>query len=263
MNPDLVVLIIVAACAVYWYSRRLSAPRPPPLAQSSFPEPAEQQEQAVEKGSDVDEPSRRVLQEDPFLQRIATEKLIVDEEVSQAVSEYERELDERFSDDIKTKERLSRFAKENGLDRALIAVWEEIKHYPAWSQREDFTKWNSLELGGIDGSDEGDVKTVIFTTDEGQRFMLSLTRSAGMEGDAYADFSFSEDGLEVFAIGCSADYEEYGTNYQCHSISAFRKRGNWASILLRLYGRTRIGREKLSAKTQYFSADEIKSRFEE
>lgn len=263
MNSDLIVLIIIAACAVYLYSRGFSSPRPPQSAQSPFPEPAEQHKQAVENSGDVDEPSRRVLQDDPFLRKIVTEKLIVDEEVSKAVTEYERELDERFSDDLKIKARLSRFAKENGLDRALIAVWEEIKYYPAWSQREDFSKWNSLELGGIDGLDEGDVKTVIFVTDEGQRFILSETRSTGMEGDAYADFSFSEDGVEVFAIGCSADYEEYGVNYQCHTISAFRKRGNWASILLRLYGRTRIGREKLSAKTQYFRADEIKSRFEE
>jgi len=49
------------------------------------------------------------------------------------------------------------------------------------------------------------------------------------EGQSYADFSFLEDGKEVFAIGCSDDYEEYATSYRCFDGSAFKKRGRWAT----------------------------------
>ncbi|HEV8328274.1 MAG TPA: hypothetical protein VGQ08_12395 [Nitrospiraceae bacterium] len=66
----------------------------------------------------------------------------------------------------------------------------------------------------------------------------------------------------MFAIGCTVNYSEYGTSYPCHSISAFKKRGNWAKSLLEHYGRIQIERNKASSQLKYFRAEEIKSRFE-
>ena len=163
---------------------------------------------------------------------------------------------------MKTKERLSKFARDNGLDKALIALWGEIKNYPAWSTRDDFDKWNKLHLTSIAGSNEGEISSVEFTHDA-QRFKLSERKWYGIEGESYSDMSFAEDAEEVFAIGCSVEHGEYETSYQCHGVSAFKKRGNWAKVLLEYYGRIQIERNNSSAEFKYFRADEIKSRFAE
>ena len=182
--------------------------------------------------------------------------------VTTAVKQHERELEQRFAEDVKLKERLSQFARAHELDKALIAFWEEIQHYPAWSSRDDFEKWNRLKLTGLGGSSEGDVKSVKFTRGV-QRFKMTERIWSGMEGESYADFAFFEDDDEVFAIGCSMDYGEYANSYRCFNISAFKKRGNWPAVLLEYYGQIQIEKNKSSADFKYFRADEIKSRFEE
>ena len=96
-----------------------------------------------------------------------------------------------------------------------------------------------------------------------QRFKVTQRTWSGMESESYADFSFFEDGDEVFAIGCSIDYQEFGTGYSCCNVSAFKKRGNWVKVLLQYYGQIQIAQNKSSAEFKYFSADEIKSRFKE
>jgi len=196
---------------------------------------------------------------DPFLHEVVAAKQSTDEQVAAATCEYQRELDARFSYDVQVKERLSRFAREHELDRALIALWEEIQHYPSWAQRKDFG--NKLKLASISGSHEKDVQSVEFTS-EGQRFILSARTFHGMEGESYADFSFWEDGTEVFAITyCTRD--EYGFYDSGGNVDAFKKRGNWAKVLLRLYSQIQIERNKSRADSKYFGADKIKSRFEE
>lgn len=207
-------------------------------------------------------PTQTLGEIDPFLQQVASEKIRTDAAITVALQQHERELETRFADDVKLKERLSQFARVNELDKALIALWEEIEHYPAWSSRDDFDKWNKLHLTDIVGSSEKDTKSVEFMHGA-QRFKVMERTWSGMEDDSYADFSFFEDGEEVFAIGCSVDYGEYGTSYRCHGISAFKKRGNWAKVLFECYGRIQIERNKSSSELKYFRADEIKSRFEE
>lgn len=249
MNSEALVLIVLAACVVYWYVRRARSDRssspPPPVPQPIPPSLAQ-----------------TFGETDPFLRQVASEKVRTDAAVTAALQLHERELEKRFADDVKLKERLSQFARVNELDKALIALWEEIKHYPAWSSRDDFDKWNKLHLTDIAGSSEKDTESVEFMHGT-QRFNVTERSWSGMEGDSYADFSFFEDGDEVFAIGCSIDYGEYGTSYRCLGISAFKKRGNWAKVLLEYYGRIQVERSKSSAELKYFRADEIKSRFEE
>lgn len=200
--------------------------------------------------------------DDPFLVEVAAVKRQSDVQIETATREHERELDTRYSDDIELRDRLSQFAKQHELDRSLVYLWKEIEHYPAWSEREDFEQWNKLKLIGISGSRDGEVETVSFSY-TGHQYTVSKKSWHGMEGDTYADFSFLEDGAEVFAIGCSVDYGEYDTSYRCHSVSAFKKRGNWAKVLLQLYSRIQIERNKSSSDMKYFRADEIKARFEE
>lgn len=187
-----------------------------------------------------------------------------------AKQEYKRELDVRFSEDLALKESLSKFARANELDKALIALWEEIEHYPSWSRssKEDFAKWNTLlHLTGISGETVKDVRSVEFTHGS-QLFKLTARSWRGIESEPYADFALLEDSDEVFAISCSsescsAEYGDYGTDYRCLSISAFKKHGAWAKVLLELYAQIQVERNRASEGFGYFRAEEIKSRFKE
>lgn len=117
-------------------------------------------------------------------------------------------------------------------------------------------------MTGLIGSEGDEVKSVEFVYD-GQRFKVSERTWSGMEGEPYADFNFYEGDDEVFAIRCSAEYKEYGTDYQCFDVAALKKRGNWAKVLLHFYGQIQVQRNKTSEELKYFRAEEIKSRFEE
>lgn len=199
---------------------------------------------------------------DPFQAEIAEAKHQSDLQVETTTQEYKRELETRFSNDVQLKEQLSKFARQQELDKALIAIWQKIEHYPDWSDREDFSKWNKLELEEIGGSTAGKEKSVLFTYG-GHRYAISERQWYGEAGDWYADFTLQENEAEVFAIGCSVSYDEYVTHYSCYSVNAFKKRGQWAKMLVALYGRIQIQENKTSAQYPYFKADEIKKRFEE
>lgn len=244
------LLILLAACAAYWYVRHGH-----PKQQSSVPFPASEQTSQVEE-------TKLPTADDPFLNKVDAAKRQSEQQIETATRDHERELDARFADDIQVRERLSQFARQHELDSALIALWKEIEHYPAWAEREDFEKWNKLKLTGISGTRDGEVETVSFS-DDGHQYTILEKSWHGMEGNTYADFSFLEDGAEVFAIDCSVDFGEYDTIYRCHNITAFKKRGNWAKLLLQLYSHIQIERNKSSSDIKYFRADEIKLRFEE
>ena len=79
-----------------------------------------------------------------------------------------------------------------------------------------------------------------------------------MEGESYADFAFFEDDDEVFAIVCSIDYGEYVNSYSCLKISAFKKSGNWPTVLLEYYEQIQIEQNRLV--TQMRSFRDLKSR---
>ncbi|HEV8328275.1 MAG TPA: hypothetical protein VGQ08_12400 [Nitrospiraceae bacterium] len=87
--------------------------------------------------------------ENNFLQQVASEMTRTDAAITAVSQQHGHELETRFADDVKLGEQLSQFARANELDTALIALWEEIEHYPAWSSREDFDKWNKLHLTDI------------------------------------------------------------------------------------------------------------------
>lgn len=201
------------------------------------------------------------LAADPFMQQVASEKARTDAAASVALQQHTRELDERFADDVRLKERLSQFARDNDLDKALIALWEEIEHYPECSRRGGLGKWNKLHLSGINGTKEKDTETIEFMQGA-QRFKVKQRTWRGEEGK-YADFSFLEDGDEVFAITCSVEWNEYVTSYLCFNVSSFKKQGNWAKVLLQYYWQIRIEKSKSSAELKYAGADKIASRFKE
>lgn len=249
MSSETLLLLVLAAGAAYWYWQK----NRPNVA--SAPEIKTQEPPSQSPAHDPEEI-------DPFLRAVTLEKERADSAIDDARHQHERELETRFANDVKLKERLSKFARDQKLDAALSDLWKEIRHYPAWSSRDDFEKWNKLHLAGISGSKEGETESVEFSQGN-QRFKITERRWYGIEGERYSDMSLFEDSEEVFAISCSI-HDEYDVDaYSCHGISAFKKRGNWPQVILEYYTQIQIERQKLTDGFKYFRADEIKSRFEE
>lgn len=247
MSLELIVLVIVGACVAIWYSRRNS------IAQRSFAQPPPELLQPT--SADIKSPALS----DPFLNEIAEAKRQSAEDIEASTRDYEHKLETRFSDDVRLKERLSQFAREQKLDTALIALWEAVEHRPA--EWEGFSAWSKTEHKGEGYYDRG-IETVSFSH-EGRQYSVSKKAHFVMELGTYADFSLNEDGAEMFAIHCAENYGEYGNSYSHHSVSAFKKRGKWAKLLLQLYSRIQIERNKSSSDSKYFRADKIKDHFEE
>lgn len=128
----ILLLTLVLAYGIYWYTR-------PPNVNNSSSE------------------SKSV--QDTFMQQIHSVKADSDTTVSAAPRQHERDLEERFAKEIQLKQRLSQFSKDMELDKALIALWEEIESYPEWSSREDFQKWNMLNVPGVSGTKDKDTES--------------------------------------------------------------------------------------------------------
>ena len=253
MSDELLVILVlsvIAVCVAYWYARRAksdsSSPLKPDVTQPVSPSPEQAQPEI-----------------DPFLQQVVSDKAHIDEAVITAVQQHELELEQRFASDakhIKLKEQLSQFASMNELDEALIALWEEIEHYPTRSGEVDFDNWNKLNLIGIGGSSEGDINSVEFMRGA-HRFKVTERTWSGMKG-LNSDLLFFEDGDEVFAIECLVNSGDEGAGHICQRISTFKKRGNWPKVLLEYYGQIKTEKGKSLNAVKYFCAAETKSHFE-
>jgi len=206
---------------------------------------------------------------DPFLQQVISEKERIDSDIvalerqqEREIEEIEQKIEQQFGDSKKLKDRLSKFALEHGMHLALNALWEEIKHYPSLSKREDWERWNKLDLTGISGSREKEINSVEFVYGT-QHFKITNKKSSGFDSESYWDLSFFEDGNEVFAVDrINSDWVSY-TVHNTPSISAFKREGNWAKVLLKFYGKIQIKEsETETRRTQAEAkAEEIKSRF--
>ena len=194
---------------------------------------------------------------------MVSDKAHIDEAIITAVQQRELELEQQFAGDVKhvkLKEQLSQFARMNELDEALIALWEEIEHYPTRSSEVDFDNWNKLNLIGIGGSSEGDTNSVEFIRGT-QRFKVTERTRSVMQG-LNVDLLFFEDGDEVFAIECLVNSGDEGAGHICQRISTFKKRGNWPKVLLEYYGQIKTEKGKSLNAVKYFCAAETKSHFE-
>jgi hypothetical protein len=250
MSLEALLILAIAIYAVYWLVQRFgTGTAPTPLEAKQPPPPAEE----IDK--DPPEPA------DPFLVKVQEARRRAEAELTEETNAHSKGLRTRFGEDVKLKEELATFARENGLDRALIAVAEEIRHYPSWSRRADFEKWNKLQLSEVSGEREGDEEYVEFMFN-GTRYKIIKSASTGYDGDLYTDFSIFEKNEEMFSISCSSEYHEHGMSHSCLDVTAFRRRGNWAEALLLMRGRIDAESKKGSTDLSYLKADEIRSKFE-
>jgi hypothetical protein len=139
-----------------------------------------------------------------------------------------------------TDMRLSEFAKKQELDQALMALWEEIKHYPARAKQKDGNRaWNRLGVEKVGGSEEGQKITVAFSYAAHQYAISSTVRDPKFffpgDEELVTDFDLLEDGKEVFAISCSKEFDEQEASNKCLSVNAFKRHGEWAKMLIQLH----------------------------
>ena len=77
------------------------------------------------------------------------------------------------------------------------------------------------------------------------------------------DLTLFENDEEVFGVNCGEHDDEYSTQLCPFDIKAFKKHGNWATMLIQMQAEMRIKSTKLSADMRRTSAKDIATKFEE
>jgi hypothetical protein len=200
---------------------------------------------------------------DPFLDAIQTERLLAERQVQSEVDSYKKAVEAQVNDDLKLKARLTKFAKDNRLDTALAQLWEEMRHYPSWSLRDDWPQWNKLGIDNPSKDESQDYRnTTMHFGYQGTQYSIATRQWDGVESTTYMDFQLLENSEEVFAISCEVIHD-YMTWYKPIDVSAFKKRGHWASMLVQLLAKKNQESEKSCADLQVKMASDIKQRFSE
>lgn len=75
--------------------------------------------------------SEKSLSSDQFLSQITKVRVEAERTVTQLSRQYAQSIEAQVKEDEALKARLSKFAKENRLDHALIKLWDEVKNYPS------------------------------------------------------------------------------------------------------------------------------------
>jgi hypothetical protein len=244
---SLLILFLVGLVAYGVWSRWVnSTEMEPEMKVDQFPLPQ------------PEEPERL---EDAFLSQISSAKAKADADVEVASAQHEKHLKEQFEEDLKLKRSLSEFATEHRLDRALVALWGEVKYLPENKNRPNYAELNKLNLVGVVGYKDQDTQTVELEY-ECVRFKIFEREWFGSEGEIYVDYSLFENGDLVFGVGCIKVYDEYVDHTRVIKIEAFKKRGTWAKMLLEYYVLIQIEQSKSSAALLYHGADKIKDKFQ-
>jgi hypothetical protein len=201
---------------------------------------------------------------DPFLDAIEAERLNMEQKAKEEQEVYAKAIEAKVLDDEKLKSRLTKFAQENKLDTALVEVWEEMRSYPAWY---DMPSWPELNRMGVENPREEPGKKfsemILHFTYLGSEYRIAPRELDSSEDDtSYIDLQLLENGEEVFAITCKVFFD-YMTLYRPIDVKAFKKRGNWASMLVQLLAKKKLLSEKSRADWRATAARDIKKRFAE
>lgn len=204
-----------------------------------------------------------------FFAKIQNHSTDITKTIKNEIDVYENELNKKFSDDLEKKKRLSKFAQDNKLDEALIAIWNEIKYYPNWSNSEDFQSRNKLMISDCIGSKESKnnekIEIVQFIWEKKPYEIKYIEKKIYLPDDneTNAYFILSEENEEVFSIKTRINYNDYGNSYNCFDISCFKKQGEWYRFLLNSFKVITIQKEKWRVESKYYGAGKIKNNFKD
>ncbi|HCE92401.1 MAG: hypothetical protein A2Z90_15490 [Burkholderiales bacterium GWA2_64_37] len=251
MDAETIYAVLFVAALVWWMWR------------ANHPAKKADTQPAPERPNVAPGTGKQGQDTDAFLTGLAAERRSAEVEAREAANAYKQTVEARVSEDEKLKARLAGFAKENQLDVALAQLWDEMRNYPAWAKRDDWHKWNKL---GIENPSEDDYedprKRVMHFLYEGTKYTIATRQWEGIEDSSYMDFELLESGEEVFAISCEVVYD-YATWYRPVGVTAFKRRGNWGAMLVRLFAKMNLESEKSSADMRARMASDIKRRFAE
>lgn len=252
MNSEIIFSALFVA-ALVWWMWRVNNPKKKPAPK---PEP---EGMTFTKG-----PGKPAQGTDPFLAAVQAERLAVERESQDQAIAYKTTVEAQVADDESLKARLTQFARENRLDTALAQLWDEVSHYPTWSKRADWQQWNKLGITNPREEECKDYKNKTIHFEYGGTSYSIVTRQwDGMDQTAFQDFQLLENGEEVFAITCETMYSDYVSWNRPVDVKAFKKRGNWASMLIQLIAKKNLQSEKEHADMRARMAGDIKQRFAE
>lgn len=239
MDGEMIYAGIFIAVLIYWMWRaNHTKKRDLPVAPSSS-------EQLGNKKSSGDQ------RDDPFLQELAREKVEVERNAQAEAETYTKLTQARVEADEQLKQRLKKFADDNGLTRMLPDLYEEMRNYPAWSKRDDWATWNTLGLEGVveEVSDGVDKRDIHFNF-EGTRYTIATRNWSGFESTTYTDFTLREGDEEMFCVTAEVEYDMF-RYYHPRDVKAFVRRGKWASMLVNLHARKELAQPSLAPTDEH------------
>lgn len=212
----------------------------------------------------VSSPASEPEGSDPFLDRIVADRMSADREAELSLQRYKTDMANQFDEDLKLRARLETFAKEQGLDDGLQILYDTIKHYPAWCLRANWNDLNILALEGPVTEDNRDKGSRALTFRyKGVTYGLDIREWNGVEGDRYIDLDLCEHGDKVFGVRCKVDFNRHGDRIRPIQVASFKKKGNWASMLIDVRKIRSIESGRTATGLRYFDAEKIKGNFEE
>lgn len=155
-------------------------------------------------------------------------------------------------------EHVARPERENGLDAAPIESVEQAQGDPTRSRQAP----PAHEEPGPDdrgrlGAEVAESVEFVF---DSHRFAISERRWRGRDGETHAEFSFFEDGSEVFAIRCLVSVDANGVRYEGCKVATFDTSGNWAKALLGFYATKPFEGDRTSSMFTHLRAEGVEHR---
>lgn len=190
-------------------------------------------------------------------------RAVLDEQLSQLEASFKA-----GSNDIheKVAER-KRFAENLELDRKLASIWEEVRPYPMWRDRDDWSELRMAEIEDPQKEEREKEQDVSFLLN-GHRYTFTYHDDGGtmgFSGEPYhhTRLSLRDSTNKVFIeIKLSVEYDEVGSWRKPIDVRAFIP-GDWIQDFLECYERLQVNRKERDIRQRYDfeKVTELKNRF--
>ena len=175
--------------------------------------------------------------------------------------EFERSLRQKPNPDaVQARERVEQareLVRRSGLGSALVAVLEDIKHWPSWSKRPDFMQYVNFPVSDVLATNEDKQETysrtsttTIYFLYAQRRYGLVFTdngfRSGPDDSFCHGKVDFVADDQVVLGLNISLDGDDFPV-WHWFDVYAL-KVGDWAKHLLEMAEHIRMKKEMSQAK---------------
>jgi hypothetical protein len=166
----------------------------------------------------------------------------------------------------KVAERKS-LARSLALDQKLTDIWEEVKYYPTWCNRDDWLKHRQCEVDDPQGyKREKEVDVAFLLNCHRYKFTYRDDGgTTGFDGDYFHHTQLSlrdTTNRVLIEINISIDYDEVGSVLKPFDVSAFVV-GDWIQDFLACYERLQANKKERDIRQQYDfeKVADLKNRF--